>query len=117
MNEIQVSKADRLLAAFAFESHDIEQALGKVLGFPWYRDDQKNFPGTTGADGVCVGPYTSVVLAEMAAEEVFRLRSALEGLMPFADRVMYSFNGDLSRHQRWELAVSAARAALENKHE
>lgn len=48
----------------------VEQILGKALDFPRYCDDQENFPGTTDADGVCVGDLTPGVLAQMAAERL-----------------------------------------------
>jgi hypothetical protein len=37
----------------------IEQAIGKVLGYPAYKDDQKNFPNATEANGVCVGDHVA----------------------------------------------------------
>jgi hypothetical protein len=66
------------------ESHDIEQMLGEVLGYPWYKDDQENFPNATEADGVCVGHETAWSLAANAAywlkkykEENQKLREGL----------------------------------------
>jgi hypothetical protein len=36
--------------------NELEQTMAQALGgFPWYKDDQANFPGATEADGVCVG--------------------------------------------------------------
>ena len=37
----------------------IEQAIGKVLGYPAYKDDQKNFPNATESNGVCVGDHVA----------------------------------------------------------
>ena len=56
---------------------EIEQILGKALGYPWYKDDQKNFPGATEKDGVCTGEHTPVTLAMEAAEKVEKLREFL----------------------------------------
>jgi hypothetical protein len=42
----------------------IEQAIGKVLGYPAYKDDQKNFPNATEADGVCVGDHVAESLVQ-----------------------------------------------------
>lgn len=45
------------------EFREIEQMLGKALNYPWFKDDQENFPGTTEADGVVVdGPTWGVAL-------------------------------------------------------
>jgi hypothetical protein len=52
------------------EFQEIEQILGKALGFPWFKDDQKNFPNTTEADGVCVGEHTAWTLAKIAADKI-----------------------------------------------
>lgn len=49
------------------ESNDIEQILGKALGYPRYKDDPKNFPGSTEQDGVCVGDHVAASLAMEAA--------------------------------------------------
>ena len=58
-----------LQKAYGVYENDIQQILGKALDYPWYKDDQKNFPGATEADGVCVGEHVAVTLAaEMAAK-------------------------------------------------
>ena len=49
-----------------------EQELGKALGYPWYKDDQKNFPGATEHDGVCIGDS---VAESIIAEAANRLRA------------------------------------------
>lgn len=59
---------ERLKAAFIRESDEIGQILGKVLGYPWYKDDLANFPGATEADGVCVSEHVAASLAAEAAE-------------------------------------------------
>lgn len=47
--------------------YDIEQTCGKALGYPWYKDDQANFPGATEKNGVYVGEHTSeTIVAELA---------------------------------------------------
>ena len=48
----------------------IEQILGKALGYPWYKDDLKNFPNATESDGVCVGDHTAWSLAMHAADKI-----------------------------------------------
>jgi hypothetical protein len=60
------------------ELHDVEQVLGMALGYPWYKDDQKNFPGAIDADGVCVGEHVPATIAAEAADGIQMLRRALE---------------------------------------
>ena len=55
------------------ESEEIEQILGKALGYPWYTDDPKNFPTATEAHGVCVGIETAWSLAMIAADRIREL--------------------------------------------
>ena len=50
--------------------HRTEQLLAKKLGYPWYKDDQKNFPGATEADGVCIGEGDYESLAMQAARQL-----------------------------------------------
>jgi len=64
----------RLKDACIKQSHDIEQTLGKALGYPWYKDDQKNFPGTTEADGVCTGEHVAESIAMEAATQIATLK-------------------------------------------
>ena len=59
------------------ESQEIEQILGKALGYPWYKDDPKNFPNATEADGVCIGPNTAASLAMEAADRIKNLEDKL----------------------------------------
>lgn len=73
---------DRLLKDYAViidklreESKEIEQILGKALGYPWFKDDPKNFPNATEADGVCIGVETSWSLAMIAADKIKELQS------------------------------------------
>ena len=56
----------------AKEQWEAEQVLGKALGYPWYKDDKKNFPDATEADGVCTGEHTFVTLAMEAATRMKR---------------------------------------------
>src|ERR1700686_5062311 len=51
-------------------SNEVEQVLGKALGYPKYSDDQKNFPGTTEKDGVCVGEHVPESLLDEAAKQI-----------------------------------------------
>jgi predicted DNA-binding protein (MmcQ/YjbR family) len=69
-----------IVAAYRQMIIEVEQVLGRALGYPLYADDQKNFPGTTEADGVCVGDHVPASLADEAAREIARLRTENDGL-------------------------------------
>ena len=64
---------------YAYE-HEIQQLLGKALGWPWYKDDQKNFPGATEADGVFVGEHVAVTSAAEIAEAYVKTLDRLKEL-------------------------------------
>jgi hypothetical protein len=64
-----------LRAACRKLNEDVSQTLGKVLGFPWFKDDQQNFPGATEADGVCVGDEVAESLAARAADKIAKLKA------------------------------------------
>ena len=64
------TKDKKAIIALIKESQEIEQILGKALGYPWYKDDPKNFPTATEADGVCVAPNTAASLAMHAADKI-----------------------------------------------
>src|SRR5688572_4699140 len=71
-------KHGELVQACARQEDEIQQTLAQALeGFPWYKDDQVNFPGATVENGVCVGEYTAADLAQVAAAEIKRLREKL----------------------------------------
>jgi hypothetical protein len=67
-------------------ANEVEQVLGKALGYPKYSDDQKNFPGTTEADGVCVGDSVPESLVAQAAGHVADNRAAKMTLQAVLDR-------------------------------
>ena len=69
-NEAYIYKLEYQRDGMLKELLEIEQILGKALGYPWYKDDQKNFPGATEKDGVCVGEHTAVTLAMEAADKL-----------------------------------------------
>lgn len=77
MTTDQIYKAycDQLIVIDKYrkESEEIEQILGKALGYPWFKDDPKNFPTATEADGVCVGIETAWSLAMIAADRIKEL--------------------------------------------
>lgn len=67
--EVMAETAEvKRLATLTF--HEVEQTLGKALGYPWFKDDQKNFPGATEKDGVCVGEHVPETIAAEAARRL-----------------------------------------------
>jgi hypothetical protein len=70
----------RLRAACAKEDDGIQQALGKALRYPWYKDDQVNFPGATEVNGVFVGEHVAATLADEAAAKIVEMRARIVGL-------------------------------------
>jgi hypothetical protein len=56
------------------------QTLGAALGMFRFCDDQKNFPGTTEADGVCVGEHVAETLAMEAARRIVDLQEKVARL-------------------------------------
>lgn len=83
-------------AAYRMETREIEQILGKALGYPWYKDDLKSFPDATEADGVCVGEHTTVTLAMEAAKTIQRLKDDLRDCQTM--KALYAQNN--SRRKR-----------------
>ena len=71
------TKDKKAILALIKESQEIEQILGKALRYPWYKDDPKNFPNATEADGVCVAPNTAASLAMHAADKIKELEDKL----------------------------------------
>lgn len=71
---------DTLRKACVKENEEICQVLGKVLGYPWYKDDQKNFLGATEYDGVCVGDNVAITLAMQAAQKIKELKEHIDEL-------------------------------------
>lgn len=77
------------------ESEEIEQILGKALGYPWFKDDPKNFPNATEADGVCVGDNTAWSLAMLAADKIKELEERNKKLSkrhPTKEEVLAQYN-------------------------
>lgn len=65
---------EQLREACAKSNEEICQTLGKVLGYPWFKDDLKNFPDATEETGVCVGDHVAETIAEEAAEHIVKLQ-------------------------------------------
>ncbi len=70
-----LDEIERLKRACSMMNDEVSQTLGRALRYPRFCDDQKNFPGSTDADGVCVGDHVAESLAAEAAKEIERLRA------------------------------------------
>lgn len=75
--EVEALRAEvkRMKAAASTINEEVCQTLGKVLGYPWFKDDLGNFPGSTEAHGVCVGDHVAESIAAEAAERIEALRA------------------------------------------
>ncbi len=62
-----LAEREKMRNAAMKNEREIQQSLGKALGFPWFKDDPKNFPLATEADGVTTGEHCAATLAEEAA--------------------------------------------------
>jgi hypothetical protein len=60
----------RLRTAYFKMNEEVSQTLGKALGYPWFKDDPKNFPDATEEQGVCVGDHVAESLADEAADRL-----------------------------------------------
>ena len=58
----------------------IGQLAGKALGYPWFKDDQQNFPGATEADGVCIGEHVAETIVQELVEKYQELQQVVETL-------------------------------------
>lgn len=61
-------------------NEEVCQSLGKVLGYPWFKDDQKNFPDATEENGVCVGEHVAESISEEAAKKIVALEERVRKL-------------------------------------
>lgn len=65
-----LKRREHKIRGYQEECNEVEQVLGKALQYPWYKDDQKNFPGAKKADGVCVGEHVPSSIAMEAAKRL-----------------------------------------------
>ena len=64
---------DYYLNAGLSQSREIEQTLGKALGYQLWKDLPEVAPDSTEADGVCVWEHTAETLADEAARQLAEL--------------------------------------------
>jgi hypothetical protein len=71
-----IAKLNKQNVKMLEEFREIDQILGKALNYPWFKDDQENFPNATEADGVVTaGPTWHV--ATHAADKIKELQEQL----------------------------------------
>lgn len=68
------ARIEQLKRACSTINNEVCQVLGKALGYPWYKDNQDVFPGTTEAHGVCVGEHIAETIADEAARRIADLQ-------------------------------------------
>lgn len=68
-------------SAYFSLASEVDQVLGKALGYPWYCDDQENFPGTKLEDGVCTGDNCPESLLGQAAQALMSLSGKAKSLV------------------------------------
>jgi len=73
---------------------EIEQICGKVLDYPWYKNDQENFPGSTEVDGVCVGEHIAETIASELARKYTELKQRIKRLEAAGDEILNANNHD-----------------------
>lgn len=76
----EITELKRQRAGYQWHMHECEQIAGKALGYPWYKDDQKNFPGATEADGVCIGVHVGDTIVAELAEKYEKAKDKIAAL-------------------------------------
>jgi hypothetical protein len=97
----------------AKQNLEIEQTCGKVLDYPWFKDDQKNFPGATEKDGVCVGEHVAETIAAELARKYTEAKERIKRLEAAGDEMeRYIFD---QTNTRWIICAIQWREAKEAK--
>ncbi len=84
-------KIKRLREGLLKQNQNIEQTCGKTLGYPWFKDDQKNFPGATEKDGVCVGDHVAETIAAELARKYTEAQKRIKRLEEAGDEMCSEF--------------------------
>lgn len=80
-SEIERHELTRIREAVAKSNDETCQALAQALGhYPWYKDDQKNFPGADESNGVCYGDHVPETLSAEAAGKIKEQQAEIERL-------------------------------------
>ena len=86
--EEQQSRMNYLRKGIFEQNQQIEQTCGKVLGYPWFKDDQKNFPGATENDGVCVGDHVAETIVSELAKRHTEALARIKRLEEAGDKIV-----------------------------
>ena len=106
--EQQSEKIKRLYEGILKNNQEIEQTCGKVLGYPWFKDDQKNFPGATEKDGVCVGDHVGETIVSELAKRHAGALDRIQRLVEAGDFMAYNDQLDFEKLvERWRKAKEA----------
>jgi len=77
------AEVERLHNACVKMNEEICQIAGQALGYyPWFKDDQKNFPGATEAHGVCVGDHVAESITQELADRFRLAEEAIDAYSP-----------------------------------
>ena len=107
------AEIERLRLACTTMNAEVCQRLGKALGYPWFKDDQENFPGATEENSVCTGEHVAESIAAEAAAEIERLRAERDYAV--AALTLYRSENGCTRGQRttqWCGEATRLRAGL-----
>lgn len=96
---------------FRREQNDIEQTCGKALGYPRFCDDQKNFPGSTEADGVCIGDHVAASIAAELAGKYAAAINRIKRLEEAGDALQFAVVG-VEGMTHWQSLAAAHEADL-----
>jgi hypothetical protein len=83
------AELQRQLDGYRYHLDQCEQIAGRALGYPWFKDDQKNFPGATEADGVCIGEHIGDSIVEELARAYEAVKAERDALKAAADRLVW----------------------------
>ena len=84
-------KIKRLREGLLKQNQNIEQTCGKVLGYPWFKDDQKNFSGATEKDGVSVGDHVAETIVSELAKKHAEALSRIKRLEEAGNELLWAF--------------------------
>lgn len=74
---------NNLRAGYSKMNDEVCQRLGKALGYPWFKDDQQNFPNATEENGVCTGEHVAESIAAEAASWILKVEAELNDLKKY----------------------------------
>lgn len=110
--EDSVSESIRIRKEMSKRDGEVSQVCGKALGYPWFKDDQKSFPGADESWGVCVGEHVaSTIACELAGKytEALRRIVKLENAVSAASAEFFKDGDDESAASRMLKAIDTAK--------